>query len=110
MALDLRVPCEIAVRHQGADAQTAIFGLLDPVEREMGDVDQPRWSRDMLLDEVDDIGAAGNEFRLRVSRDLAHGIGNVRRARIAEIVHGAPTPEGCLSLPITSSIAATMRG
>ena len=108
--LDLRVPGEIAVRHQGADAQTAIFGLLDPVEREMGDVDQPRWPRDMLLDEVDDVGAAGNEFRLRVSRDLAHGIGNVRRARIAEIVHGAPSPEGCLSLPITSSIAATMWG
>jgi hypothetical protein len=108
--LDLRVPGEIAVRHQGADAQAAVFGLFDPIEREMGDVDQPRGPRDMLLDEVDDVRAAGNEFRRRVRRDPAHGIGNVCRTRIAEIVHGAPSPEGCLSLPITSSMAATMWG
>ena len=34
--LDLRVIGEIAVRHQGADAQAAVCGLLDPVERRDG--------------------------------------------------------------------------
>jgi hypothetical protein len=108
--LDLRVPGEIAVRHQSADAQAAVFGLLDPVERQMGDVDQPRRLRDMLLDEVDDVGAAGNEFRLRVSCDLANGIGNVRRPRIAEIVHGPLSPDAGFALLITSLMAATMWG
>src|SRR5437764_10580213 len=54
----------------------------------MGDVDQPRRKLHVLLDQVDDIGAAGDEVRGRVGRDLARGVGNVGRARIAKIVHG----------------------
>jgi hypothetical protein len=108
--LGLRVPGEIGVQDQSADAQATVICLLDPIEREMGDVDQPRRSGYVLLDEVDNVGAAGNESRLRVGRDLAHGIGNVGRARIAEIVHDPPSPDGCCSLAIASAMAAMMLG
>ena len=108
--LDPRVPGEIGVQDQSADAQAAVLDVLDPVEREMGDVDQPRRPRYMLLDEVDDIGAACNESRLRVVDDLAYGIGNIGRARIPEIVHDPPSSDGCCSLPIASAMAAMMLG
>ncbi len=109
--LDLRVPGKIAVQDQCADAQAAVLRLLDPVERQMGDVDQPRRQRYVFLDEIDDVGAAGNESRLRVRRDLTHRVGDVGRARISEIVHGPPSSDGrCFSLPIASVMAATMFG
>ena len=96
--LDLRVIGEIAIGHQRADPQATVPGLLDLVERQMRDVDQLRGARDILLDEVDQIGAAGDEFRGRVRCDLAHGVGDVARARIAEVVHRPASPDCLRSL------------
>ena len=81
------MPCDIAVGHQRADAQPAILGLLDFVEREPGDIDQSRRKLHMLLDEVDQVGAAGDELRARVGCDPPHGVCEVGGARIFEIVH-----------------------
>jgi hypothetical protein len=77
----------------------------------MRDVDQLRRAGDVLLHEVDQVGAASDEFRGGVRCDLAHGVGDVARARIAEIVHRPASPDFPAALPnITSSIAATMLG
>src|SRR3984893_17903244 len=105
--LDLRVVRKVAVGNQGADAQAAICRLLDLRKRQTRDVDEARWARDILLDEIDEIGAAGNELGAGVGRDLAHRIGDVIRPTVAEIVHGARSL--CPALPnITSLMAATM--
>src|ERR1700730_7973667 len=45
--LDLRVIGDIAIGNQRPDPQAAVPGLLDLVERQMRDVDQPRWTRDI---------------------------------------------------------------
>jgi hypothetical protein len=109
--LDLRVIGEIAVGHQRADPQAAVASVLDLVERQTRDVDQPRRARDVLLHQVDQIGAAGDEFGGRVGRDPAHRVGDVAGARIFEIVHRPASPGFSPALPdSTASIAATMLG
>src|SRR5215510_3337933 len=109
--LDLRVIGEIAVGNQRADPQAAIGRRLDLAQRQMRDVDQPRWPRDVLLHQIDQIGAARDEFRGRVCRDPAYGVGDVAGARIFEIIHRPPSPAFSVALPdMTSSIAATMFG
>src|SRR5262249_31677214 len=75
-------------------------------ERKMGDVDQPRRARDILLHEVDQAGAPGDEFCARVVRNLAHGVGDVACARISEIVHRFAPVDFSMALPnMTSSMA-----
>src|SRR6516162_8242089 len=109
--LDARVIDEIAIGHQRGDPQAAVPRLLDLVERKMGDVDQPRWARDILLHEIDQVGAPSDEFCARVRRNLAHGVGDVARARISEIVHRFASADFSMALPnMTSSMAATMLG
>ncbi len=98
---DQRVIGEVGVRHQRADAQAAVRGFLDGLERQARNVDQPRRAFDVLLHQVDQVGAAGDEFRRRIGRDLAHGVGNVAGARVLEIDHDCP---------IACRIAATMLG
>ena len=87
---DQRVIGEVGVRHQRADAQAAVRGFLDGLERQPRNVDQPRRPFDILLHQVDQVGAAGNEFRRRIGRDLAHRVGDVVRARVLEIDHDRP--------------------
>src|SRR5438876_1605090 len=60
--LDLRVPGEVAVGHQRADAQAPTFNLLDLVERQVGYVDHGGGKLYMLLDEVDEIRSAGDKL------------------------------------------------
>ena len=48
-----------------------------------------RGTRDVLLHQIDEIGASGDEFRSRVLRDLADGIADVARLDIIEVDHGA---------------------
>ena len=109
--LDLRVVGEIAVGNERADAQAAVCGLLDRLERQMGDVDQPRGARDILLDEIDQVRAAGDEPSSGVGRDLAHRIGDVARAAVIEIVHRFASPVFRAVVPdTTSAMAATMLG
>ena len=103
--LDQRVIGEVGVRHEGTDAQAPCRSLLDRLERQPGDIDEPRRPLDVPFHQVDQIGAAGDEFRARVGRDLAHGIGNVLGARVLEIDHGLPPLAS-----IACRIAATMLG
>ena len=58
--------------------------LLDGLERQPRDVDQPRRALDIVFHQVDEIGAAGDEFRRRIGRDLPHRVGDVGGARILE--------------------------
>ena len=106
--LDLRVVGDVAVGHQRAEPQPAVLGLLDRVERQsvmsMRCDGRATFSfiRSMRL-----VPPAMNRGRVR--RDLAHGVGDVARARIGEIVHRRLRL--LRALPnITSSIAATMFG
>jgi hypothetical protein len=55
--------------------------------------------------QIDQIGAAGDEFRARIGGDLAQRVGDVGGARILEIDHDCPTCR-----PIACAIAATMFG
>ena len=90
---------KIGVAHERPDAKAAACGLLDLVERKPGDVDQLRRPLDVHLHQVDQIGAAGDEFRPRARGHLAHGVGDIRRTRILEVDHDCP---------IACWIAATM--
>ena len=54
---------------------------------------------DIHLHQVDQIGAAGDEFRVRVASDLAYRVDDIVGARVLEIDHDRP---------ITCWIAATM--
>ena len=65
-------------------------GLLDGLERQPRDVDQPRRALDVLLHQVDQVGAAGDELRRRIGRDLAHRVGDVVGARVLEVDHDSP--------------------
>ena len=90
---------KIAVRHERADAQAAVVGLLDPVAGRAGDIDQPDRPLDILFHQVERLvppamnfaaGSAASGARLR--RRRRHGI--------AERVHGAPSPiPACPSPP-----------
>jgi hypothetical protein len=100
-AFDDRVIGEVGVRHQSADLESAARRLLDGVERQTADIDQPRGTFDVLLDQVDEIGSAGDKLRAPILRDPAHRIRNVARARVLEIDHVWPPS-------ITCMMAATM--
>src|SRR5258708_21517809 len=97
--LDLRMIGKIAVGNQRADPQAAVFRLLDLIEREMSDVDQSRRACDILLHQVDQVGATGDEFCGRVRRDLAYGVSDVARSRISEIVHRPASPDFSAPFP-----------
>ena len=60
------------------------------LQRQPRDVDQPRRALDILLHQVDQVGAAGDEFRRRIGGDLAHRVGDVVGARVLEIDHDLP--------------------
>ncbi len=55
----------------------------------------------MLLHQVDQVGAAGDEFRPWIAGDLGHRVGDVVGPRVSEIYH---------CCPIACWIAATMLG
>jgi hypothetical protein len=95
------VVCEVRVRHQRADQEAAGRGLLDVPERQARDVDQPRGRRDVVFDQVDQIGAARNEFCGWIGGDLLDGVGEVGCARILKLDHDRS---------IACWIAATMFG
>ena len=99
--LDQRVIGEIGIRHERADPQSSVGGLFDGLERQPRNVDQPCRPFDVLFHQVDQIGAARDEFRFWIGGDLAHRVGDVGGPRILEIDHDCP---------IACWIAATMLG
>ena len=74
----LRIRCHIAHAGQGADAQAAIRQRLDPLHvGQTVDVEQPLGQRGAVLDQPEEVGAAGDEGELWIA-----GVGRYRRARI----------------------------
>ena len=101
--LDQRMPSEIAVRHERADAQTAVRGL-DQFERQVRDVDQPGRALDVVLHQVEEVGASGDELRSRIGRDLPHGVRDVVARAYSKLIMARDLPA------IACRIAATMLG
>ena len=54
-----------------------------------GNVDQPGGPLDILLHQVDQIGAAGNQLGAGIGGEQADRIGDVGGAGILEVVHGS---------------------
>jgi hypothetical protein len=68
-----------------------LAGLLRPGDRlvqgKLGDVDQLGRPLDVHLHQIDQIGAAGNEFRRRAPGHLAHRVCDVAGTGILEVDH-----------------------
>ena len=96
---DPRVGGEVAVAGAGADAQAAV-GLLDPGRQQPGHVHQQVRRLHPEFHQVDQVGAAGEELRVRAAgqRD---GAGRVGGPDVVERLHRA-APASCT--------AATMFG
>ena len=97
--LHQRVIGEIGVAHERPDAQATARRVFDLLQRQPRDVDHFRRPFDIHLHQIDQIGAAGDEFRVWVASDLAYRVRNIIGARILEVDHDRP---------ITCWIAATM--
>ena len=101
--LDQRVIGEIGVRHERADAQAAVRGLLDRLRsgsREMS-ISRDGRSTSSFIRSIRLVPPAMN-FAVGIGRDLPHGVGDVGGARVLEIDHDCPR-SACW-------IAATMLG
>ena len=80
---------------------------LDVRQGQARDVDQPARPLDVLLHQVDQVRAAGDELGRAVRGDLAHGGRHVAGPGVGKGVHRpAPLSPAC----ITCSMAATMFG
>ena len=102
------VVCQIGIRHQRPDPQASAIGLVDGRQRQPGDIDQPGRPLDIVLHQVDQVGAAGDEPGGRIRPDLTDGLGDIGRAGIGEPVHSAASWWRAPSCPSTCSMAATM--
>src|SRR5690606_22420539 len=101
---DLLVVSCIRVADESPKPQAAVRCLLDPIKGQLVDVDQPHWPLYVLLHQIDEVRAAGDELH-SADGGFAHGLGNVSGARIAERSH-VPPPD----LESTSITASTMLG
>ncbi len=99
--LDQWVPSQIGVGHQRADAHPPVSGAVDGFQRQMRDIYQPRRLLDVVFHEVKQVGAACNEFRRGIGRDLPNRVRDVAGLRVLEIDH---------DVLIACWIAATMLG
>ena len=95
-----RIGGKIGVADQRADAQAAVRRRLDPVEAEVIDVDQMLRRLDLQLHQIEQIGAAGDEFGALGAQRGRGGVRGRARALIAEGSHAF--------LPATSVIASAM--
>jgi hypothetical protein len=97
---DQRVIGEVGIWHEGSDPHSARCFLND-LERQARNIDQPGRAFDILLHQIDQVGAAGDEFRPGSVGDLPHRIGDVAGPRVLEIDHACS---------IACWMAATMFG
>ncbi len=97
----LRVGGEVAVGDGGADAQAAVRGLLDAVQREFADVDEAGGALDAGLHQVDQVGAAAEEAGVRVGGEQGHGAGDVVGALVSELPHAA------VSFTVSAGVASS---
>jgi hypothetical protein len=99
--LDQWMVGEVGIRHQRADPQPAAGDLLHRLEGQSRDVDQTGRPLHVHLHQINEIGAAGDEFCAWIGGDLAHRVGDVGGPRVLEVNHDCP---------IACRIAATMFG
>ena len=75
--LDPLVVGDVRVRHERPDLEPAVVAPTDLAQVEAVDVDQPRRPLDVLLHEVEQVGAAGDEPGPDAGGDVADGRGHV---------------------------------
>jgi hypothetical protein len=78
---------EIGVAHECPDKQATIRRVFDLLQRQARDVDHLRRPFDIHLHQINQIGAAGDEFRVCIGGYLAYRVRNVVGARILEVDH-----------------------
>jgi hypothetical protein len=88
-AADQPVRGEAAVADPRADAHAPTGQFLDLRQRQPGDVDNRCGPLDPLAHQVDQIGAAAEELRVRLGRDRLDGGGHIGRAHVRERPHRA---------------------
>ncbi len=99
--LDPDVVRDLRVGRQRPEAEPTVLALLDRAKREMRDVDQPARAGDVLLHEVDEVGAAGDELRRFVRGAHANRVRDIGGAGVFEAIH-------CCEPPVFSCIACSM--
>ena len=75
------------IAHEASDRHAAGRGWLNLPKRQTRDIDQPGGRRYVILDQVDQIGAAGDELRGRVRGYLLDRVGDVGCAGILKRCH-----------------------
>ena len=71
------------------------------MERETGNIDQPGGFFDVLLHQVEQVGAAGDELGAGMGGEQEDRVGDISGAGILEVDHGSP---------MACRMAATMLG
>src|SRR3546814_8194306 len=100
IAPDARVGSKVGVAHRCADAEPAVSGGFDPVERQAANVDEVRRCFYLELHEVEEVGPPGDEARAgHASEGGGRGGG-----RVGPLIGEAPHA----STPATSVIASMM--
>lgn len=84
---DVAVGGEIAVAHAGTDPHAAVLARLDAVERQAADVDHELGAGDPQLHVVDQVGPAGEEYRVGPTAQRGDGAGDVVGPEVLERCH-----------------------
>src|SRR5688572_8346694 len=105
--LDLFVVRGVRVRHERAEPESAVWQLLNAAQRYTCDVDEPAGPGHVLLHQVDEVRATGNEYRRLVSRDFFYRRGHIGDSCVCERVHRLTLPSPS-KVRIACWMAATM--
>ncbi len=85
-ACDPRVVGGVRVRQERPEPQAAVRQLLEKIERQAADVDQPRRRGHVVFHQIDQVGAARQHRRPRLG-ERRQRLGEVRRPGITESIH-----------------------
>ncbi len=103
--LDALVVGHRAVGGERSDAVAAIRQRLDVFQRQAIDVDEQRWGDDLVLHEVDDVGAAGDQLGAGIRCQGRDSFRDACRLDVTEALHSAASLRSSNS---TSSTASAM--
>src|SRR3954453_5694400 len=96
---------QVAVRHERADAQPPARGFLDSPEWQMRDVDEPPGALNIVLHQVQYVGAPSDESGVRIGSDLSESVADIGRLGKLKVDHGL-----LLIAAMACWIAATILG
>src|SRR6202043_3567841 len=103
VAANALVGRQVGVAYQRSDAQPAVRGGFNLVEAEAVDIDEMLWRFDLELHQVEQVGAARDEFCIRVAGRRSRCFSGRFRAFVGKGFHTAT-----LSLVAASFIASMM--